>query len=516
MEIPGSSNPTVSSGLRSFIYLTAAVNGAAIMVVEILGAKLLAPFLGTSHFVWTAQIGVAMASLAVGYYAGGRWADSAARIGRLYAAMLAASAYLCLVLFGVRPVAERCVDLPLALGALLASMFLFFIPLALLAMTTPFLVRFITGRLDGLAGNVGRLSAVSTVGSLGGTALIGYVLLPLAPNSVTLAGTAAVVALLALVYLAVWGGSGKGAAVATAAILALGAGAVRSDMRPPFGQLKQVHRSNSDFGQLQVCDTTNGLIRFFLNDYLIQNTYDTRTQQSVSVFTYALHDLAVAYGGAPRSVLCIGLGVGIVPGRFAADGAKVDVVEINPAVPPLAEKFFGFDGSRCRVTIADGRQFLNRLPGRYDAVVLDAFLGDSSPSHLMTAEAFTAMREVLEPEGVLVINSFGHLQRGKDFLVASLQKTLRSVFTEVRLHDVGNGNMFFVASRAPLRIRATPTDAHVHPGVASEWHGLFSGVVEADAASGRVLTDDFNPVDFFDAANRERGRREITRGMREL
>ena len=40
------------------------------MIVEILGAKMLAPFLGTSHFVWTAQIAVTMVALALGYYVG--------------------------------------------------------------------------------------------------------------------------------------------------------------------------------------------------------------------------------------------------------------------------------------------------------------------------------------------------------------------------------------------------------------------------------------------------------------
>ena len=174
VSVVGSSNPTVSSGLRSFIYLTAAVNGAAIMVGEILGAKLLAPFLGTSHFVWTAQIGVAMASLAVGYYLGGRWADSGPNLGKLYGAIIAAALYLVAATLGIRKVANLCVDLPLPVGSLLASAFLFFIPLALLAMTGPFLIRVITSQLQGIGGNVGRLSAVSTMGSFLGTGLIGY------------------------------------------------------------------------------------------------------------------------------------------------------------------------------------------------------------------------------------------------------------------------------------------------------------------------------------------------------
>jgi hypothetical protein len=48
---PVPAQPILSLGLRRYLYLTAAITGAAIMVVEILGAKMLSPFVGTSHFV---------------------------------------------------------------------------------------------------------------------------------------------------------------------------------------------------------------------------------------------------------------------------------------------------------------------------------------------------------------------------------------------------------------------------------------------------------------------------------
>ena len=56
--------PALSRGLRRYLYFTAATTGAAIMVVEILGAKMLSPYVGLSHFVWTAQIAVTLVALA--------------------------------------------------------------------------------------------------------------------------------------------------------------------------------------------------------------------------------------------------------------------------------------------------------------------------------------------------------------------------------------------------------------------------------------------------------------------
>ena len=150
-------------------------------------------------------------------------------------------------------------------------------------------------------------------------------------------------------------------------------------------------------------DSKNGGYRLYLNDGLTQNTYDPDRKRSVSLFTYALSGLARAYTTNINDVLCIGLGVGIVPMEFANRGARVDVVEINPAVVPVAARFFGLHTNQLNLTLDDGRHFLNRCRKQYDVVVLDAFLGDSSPSHLLTREAFASVRRVLRPGGTLAL-----------------------------------------------------------------------------------------------------------------
>ena len=125
------------------------------MVVEILGAKMLSPYVGLSHFVWTAQIAVTLVALACGYYAGGRLADKCQHLSRLYWAILAAAGYLTVTVLICEPVAYWALDFSLPVGSLLASAILFFVPLALLAMTGPYLVRVITSSVSGLGGNVG-------------------------------------------------------------------------------------------------------------------------------------------------------------------------------------------------------------------------------------------------------------------------------------------------------------------------------------------------------------------------
>ena len=505
--------PALTPGLRRFLYLTAAICGAAVMIVEILGAKMLAPYFGTSHFVWTSQIAVTLISLSLGYYIGGWLVDRDTEPGRLFSCIFVAAVYLALTVPLCRPVAEACLELKLALGSLLASTFLFLVPLGLLAMVAPFLVRVMTASLRVVGKQVGRLSAISTIGSVIGTLLIGYLLIPHLPNSVTMLCTAASLVILSAAYLLVWGRGQRGrtggsmllVAAATAGFL------VMFPENRAHGGMTEVARANSNFGLMQVMKVDGRPYLMYLNDLLSQNGYDTQRKQSVQTFTYMLHELSRCYTPEITDALCIGMGVGIVPMQLAREGVAVDVVEINPAVVPLAEKYFDFDHSQVRLTIDDGRHFLNAPPRKYDTILLDAFVGDSSPSHLMTREAFEAMRSALKPEGTLVINSFGDLRKGETFYTASLYKTLSAVFKSVRIHAARDeGNIFFVASdRAELTMLREPDLASVHPEVSETVTKAMGRLVQVNAGDGQVLTDDYNPVEYYDAQNRERLRRSL-------
>jgi len=509
--------PGPSAGQRRWLYLTAAVTGAAIMIVEILGARMLAPYLGTSHFVWTAQITVTLVALASGYYAGGQWVDRSPRLANLYSAIAAAGVWLCASVPACETVAYGCLDLGLAAGALVASAFLFFVPLALLAMAGPFLVRAMTGSMESVGGTVGRLAAVSTVGSVVGTLLIGYVLIPLLPNSVTLVLTALALNLVALGY--ALGRAGKdfprkaivGAALVGAAFGILG---IRRDRLDVAG-IEERFRGNSNYGLLQVVEWSGQSRRSFLTDYLTQNSYDPVRRQSTSMYTYVLHGLARGYSARIDDVLCIGLGVGIVPMEFAREGVRVDAVEINPAIVPLAVEFFDLDPGQLDLKFGDGRHYVSRRAKRYDVIVLDAFLGDSTPSHLSTREAFAAMRRILEPDGTLVMNSLGGLSGKEDFLTASLVRTLGAVFRSVVVHRGGGGNIFLVASdRQPLTLDRRPDLERVHPLARDAVARAFEGIVSVDLTPGIVLTDDYNPAEFSDAQNREILRRQVAMKMR--
>lgn len=506
-----------SPGLRRFLYATAGITGACILIVEILGAKMLSPYVGTSHFVWTAQIAVTLVSLALGYYLGGWLVDRSPELHRLYYCIAAAAAYLCVGVLIVEKVAYAFLGMNLAFGALMASAALFVVPLTLLAAVGPFLIRVLALSFQSIGGQVGRLSAISTLGSVLGTVLVGYAVVPFLPNSVSMFITAGILLATVGVYFTFWHRRGLAPLLVLAGLtIVFGVLGVRRETGRRWERVEELYRANSNFGLLQVIETKGIARRYYLNDFLVQNTYDPKAQKSTSLFTYMLRYLAQAYTTNLQEVLCIGLGVGIAPKELAEQGVQLDVAEINPKVIEVAEKFFDFKPDRTRIFVGDGRYFVNQATNLYDAVLLDAFLGDSSPSHLMTREAFAQMKRVLRPNGVLVINSFGDLSPGKDFFVNSLYKTLSAVFPSVRVHGTGNGNVFFAASPSPSLAMRQIDISDAHQEVALDVRSALSSTLTLTGQSGRILTDDFNPVEFHDAANREEHRRRLAFSVRKL
>jgi predicted membrane-bound spermidine synthase len=511
--------PALSRGLLRFLYATACIAGAAIMIVEILGAKMLAPYFGSSHFVWTAQIAVTLAALALGYYAGGRIADRFGHLAWLYLAILIAAFALVATVAAREWLAYRLLALPLAIGSLLAAICLFFVPLFLLAMAGPFLVRATARSLSGIGGTVGRISSISTLGSFIGTAAIGYLLIPRLPNSTTMYGTAAILALVSGIYFLGWGrrrGAVAGLSLYIVAASGLGWYGLGAEApRIPAGV--ELYRGNSSFGLIQVLQPRQSSYRYYLTDYLVQNLYDTTRGTSTEMFTYMLEGLARAYTPRLDDVLCIGMGIGIVPRELAAKGSRVDVVEINPAAALVAREYFGLDSRSFNLVIGDGRWFLNSTGAKYDAVLLDAFVGDGSPSHLMSREAFEAVRRVLKPEGVLVINTFVDFSSPRDYTGVSLHKTLSAVFPSVLAQGARDANTLFVASsRSPLTILNAPDYNGVHPDAVDDVRAAFAGFWEPEPGAGILLTDDYNPVEYYDAAKRESLRRKLAMSMRTL
>jgi len=109
----------------------------------------------------------------------------------------------------------------------------------------------------------------------------------------------------------------------------------------------------------------------------------------------------------PSSMLFVGLGAGSLPRYLSAryPRARLDAVEIDPEVPPIARRYFALPAARnLRVILREGREFIREQTGKYDLVLMDAYFGAEIPPHLATLEFMDELRRVLQPEGILVAN----------------------------------------------------------------------------------------------------------------
>ena len=166
------------NGSKLWLYFIVFITGASVMIIELLGTRLIAPFYGASLYVWSSLISVTMIALAVGYFTGGYWADRARRTGLSLIIALAALFTLFIPLMA-RPVLLATDSLGLRGGAFVSAFALFFPSLALLGMAGPFAIKMATARLDGIGASAGTVYAVSTLGSVIGTLILGFYLFPI-------------------------------------------------------------------------------------------------------------------------------------------------------------------------------------------------------------------------------------------------------------------------------------------------------------------------------------------------
>ena len=125
-------SPTQNQG-KAWLYLIVFLTGASVMVIELLGTRLIAPFYGASIYVWSSLISVTMIALAIGYFVGGRWADRAQRTGLSLIIALAAL-FTLLIPWATRPVLLATDSLGLRGGAFTSALVLFSPSLTLLGM----------------------------------------------------------------------------------------------------------------------------------------------------------------------------------------------------------------------------------------------------------------------------------------------------------------------------------------------------------------------------------------------
>jgi len=476
--------------------------GAVIMVIELTGSRVLAPYLGTSLVVWTSLIGIILASLSLGYWWGGRLADrrpDARLLGRIILAAALATAAIAATKSWVLGFLQS-QGTGLHVAAVWATLLLFAPPSVLLGMVAPFAVRLKLPDTRSGGRTAGTLYAVSTIGSIVGTFLAGFVLIAWLGSTNILLLMAAVLAIASL--LAARSGSAVKAAAGSLFLILLllawgydaqlrTAGLVDTDTA--YNRVMVYKGAESHTGRLMRVMITGPHAKqsaMYLDDSLALALPYTRYFRLVEHFVPEMKRLLVLGGGGfsfPKYALANYLDL------------RVDVVELDPGIIELARDFFELrDHPRQRIIAEDARTFLNRNQKPYDAILCDTFNSHYAiPFHLATVEAAQRMRSALSPNGVVLVNLLASPSGECSRFFQALVSTYAAVFPRVMSFAVEAHPDRSCRQNIILAAFASSDDAclaSTDPDISAM---LASRVDVYPDATCPVLTDDYAPVDRY-------------------
>lgn len=489
---------------RIGLYLTVFLTGASVMVIELLGTRMIAPFYGTSLYVWSSLISVTMIALALGYFVGGRWADHAKRTG--LSLIIALAALLTLVIpWATRPVLLATDPLGLRMGAFVSALVLFSPSLTLLGMVGPFAIKLATSRLEGIGSSSGNIYAVSTLGSVIGTLILGFFLFPLIGSREIFVGVG--IALLAwAVIVAIY--EQKRLAVSVAILPSVLLAIVGLCLLPKVVGAGHIHSGDKHFrilsereslyGWVRVIEEQARDLRFLTSDASMIGGANISNGKNRLAYQEIV-GLIPALIQKPKRALIIGLGAGLMAKTLLDRyGIVTDTLEIDPAVADAAVNYFGYKPTG-QAVVGDARYEIRHLRGPYELIIHDCFTGGSEPSHLLTVETLKQLHGLLSEQGILALN-FVSFAKGHNAALASVARTIEQVFPRLSVFISEPGEDFndfiFLASRQVIDIASKSLSIDQ-----SDW--LKDRLFNVDKTNGVVLTDNLNPLEHLQTAKAE-------------
>jgi len=501
-----------SAPITLLLCLAVTIAGGCVMVIELVGTRVLAPVFGSSLYVWTSQISVALLSLTLGYPLGGWLADRYPRPTVFFAGNVAAGVAVLMSMLLRGPVLHVAMNWEARIGIVASSLALFTLPLMLMGMVGPFAARLFIRDLTRIGVTIGKLSALSAFGSIFGSFATGFLLIPHVSINTTLWTVAGVMIGMGLLGMIATGRSGASAGTAAAAAAGV-ALCLWNPFRQPVALAEGatiLFEGSSAYGDIKVVDLPKARLMYI--GQMIQ-TIDSRENELPEGHRTTLHDLAhflPAYRPEGRRALLIGLAGGTKVKMLNAHGIRVDSVEIDPLVVEKAHEYFGIvENDMSRIIIADGRPYLNNCIERYDFVILDVFGGGVAPAHLFSAEALAAIKRCLIPDGILMMNCLRVASNPNDRLVSDLLRTIdasglfkhRATYEWDPDAQESIRNYLTFASDAPLTFRK-PLAEVAPAGILEELTRKGREVI-IDLAGAQVITDDLNPLDVLQIGHNE-------------
>ncbi len=482
--------------------ITVFVSGAFVMIYELIGARVLGPYFGTSIFIWTALIGIVLASLSLGYYLGGKLADRQARL-KVLALILTFSSIAIIFSFFIKDfllifLSQNILDI--SLSSIIASIILFAPASIFLGMISPYVVKLKLEDLSSSGQTVGNLYAVSTLGSIFGTFLAGFYLIPFFGTNQLLFALPGILLILAIIIFLV----DKQKKLAINYSIFLIFIIIFSlfniwqktdniiDVDTSYNRIWIYERDdyNSDKRvKIMGINSENHSAMFLDGDDLV-NEY-TKYYRLVEFLKPDFHK-TLLFGGAGYSF----------PKYYLNNylEKEIDVVEIDPKVTKLAREHFRLEDSpRLKIYHQDARVFLNNNKKKYDVILGDAFGSRYSvPYQLSTVEAIERKYDSLADDGIVILNLISALEGKGAWFAHSQYLSYSQVFKQVFLFPVSQPenkkviqNIILVALKSEDEIDWTKASGDLKK--------YTKNLYQLDEGNlfGLVLRDNYAPVDYY-------------------
>lgn len=490
------------------------ITGACVLIVEVVAVRVLSPHYGNTIFTVSSVISVILAALSVGYYAGGKLADRRPSPQWFFGIILASGlGIISFHLLGIVILPVLSMNLSLVAGPLISSLLLFLAPALLLGTLSPYAVKLQSIRFpeQGIGSVAGKIFFLSTAGSITGSLLAGFVLIPRFGIDRIFIATGVVLFFLGFIPLSMLGFEKKRLfysllGIATVSLL------VPLVIRHTRGNV--VYSKDGVYEKIIIYDGVfkGRPTRFFQQDksgsgaMFLDSDDPTDLVYAYSKY-YAVYKI---FKPDIQRALVIGGGAYSIPKALLTEAphAEVDVSEIEPSLFDLAKKYFSVkNNQRLRSYTEDGRRLLRDSDKKYDLIFSDVYYSlYSIPAHFTTQEFFALAKETLTDDGIFIANLIGDLSGQEPSLMMSEMKTFRSVFP----------NSYFFAVESPHKTEAQNiiflgynsgknTDLNVpairqNPDpIIRSLHDKAINLDRFDLTPYPILTDNFSPVEYFTA-----------------
>lgn len=475
--------------------------GAVVMIFELVGSRVLGPYLGTSISVWASLIGIILGSLSLGYYIGGRMADKKPNLNNLSLIIFLAAIFigLTILLKDLLLIFLQINVSGIRTSSVIASLILFLPASVLLGMVSPYAAKLKLDSLNTSGATIGNLYAISTTGSIVGTFLSGFYLIPHF-------GTNKLLIILSITLIVI----SLSLSVKKFIKIRLSIFIVMIISWLVLNGFNYLFKKNgfidvdTAYNRIWIYDNNDQETGEFIRTFSINNENSSAMflNKDDLVYEYTkYYHLAKHFNPDFKTTLMLGGAGYSYPKDFLIrhPEATIDVVEIDPMVTELAQKHFNLkESSKLTIYHEDGRVYLNKVQKKYDVIFGDVFSSQYSlPYQLTTKEAVQKKYNLLGDDGVVILNIISAIEGEKGKFLRAEYATYKNVFPQVYLFPVSepnNGkavqNIILVALKSNEPQSFNDTDSKLNEYLQHLW----KKEIDTDVP---ILTDDFAPVDYY-------------------